>query len=305
MDIDQTDCWPFTQIQPYCNYLITEGGLAENTILAYRRDLYRFGGYCENLRLTDPNAISPCVLQDYARHLYQFHLATASIARYLVAVRMFLRYHLLMGLVDQDVCSAMETPKTWKRLPRVLSQRRTIELIEAVDPQSRYYQRDRALLELLYATGMRASEAAGLQIENINFQIGYLRCLGKGKRERIIPVHQLALKVVGDYMQDLRGQLLGEKPDPGHLFLSRTARPLSRIEIWRIVRGAAENGGLVGQVTPHTLRHCFGSHLLQGGADLRNVQEMLGHTDITTTQIYTHVDQQHLRSVHKKFHPRP
>jgi integrase/recombinase XerD len=296
--------WPFVQIKPFLNYLISECGLSANTVSAYNRDLDRFSRYCHQERVRDATSLTPTDVQGFARLLSQENLATSSIARHLVTLRMFLRFHLLSGLIQTDMISMLEMPKTWRRLPQVLSRKRTNELIEAVACESQYYLRDRALLELLYATGMRASEAADQKLEDINFQIGYLRCIGKGRKERIIPVHEQALALLKEYLQDLRPKLLGERKCE-HVFISRTGRPLSRIEIWRIVRKAALSAGMKGKVTPHTLRHCFGTHLLQGGADLRSVQEMLGHADVTTTQIYTHVDQEHLRSIHKKYHPRP
>jgi len=296
--------WPFVQIKPFLNYLVSECGLSTNTIMAYGRDLDRFGQFCQQEHVTDAISLTPVDVQGFARHLSKESLASSSIARHLVTLRMFLRFHLLSGLTQTDMISMLEMPKTWRRLPQVLSRGRTSELIEAVARESHYYLRDRALLELLYATGMRASEAADLKLKDVNFQIGYLRCIGKGRKERIIPVHEQALQLLKEYLQQLRPKLLGEKQCE-HVFISRTGRTLSRIEIWRIVRKAAVTAGMKGKVTPHTLRHCFGTHLLQGGADLRSVQEMLGHADVATTQIYTHVDQEHLRNIHKKYHPRP
>ena len=296
--------WPIVQIRPFLDYLVIECGLAANTIAAYGRDLGRFAEYCRNEGLRRPEELTAVFVQDYARDLHQAHLAGASVARHLVSVKMFMRFHVLMGLLEKDVCAMLEAPKTWQRLPNVLSQQQTAELITAVDADEPLYMRDRALLELLYATGIRASEAAGLQISDINLQVGYLRCLGKGHKERIIPVHQLALDLVRQYLEELRPELVGQR-DCRALFVSRTGRPLNRIEVWRVVGRAARRAGMAGKVSPHTLRHCFGSHLLAGGAGLRSVQEMLGHADVATTQIYTHVDQEHLRGVHKKYHPRP
>ncbi len=296
--------WPFSQIGSFVNYLVAECGLAENTILAYRRDLVRFGGYCQTVSLNDVQKVTPKDLQDYAHSLFSAKLASSSIARHMVAVKMFLRFHQLSGLLKEDLCSVLESPKLWKRLPNVLSRQRTVELITAQDEEDPLYLRNRTLLELLYATGMRASEIAGIELKDINFQIGYIRCFGKGNKERIIPVHKLAQELLIRYLQELRPVLLGDKTH-NTVFLSRTGQPLSRIEVWRIVKRSARTAGLIGKISPHTLRHCFGSHLLQGGADLRSVQEMLGHADVTTTQIYTHVDQEHLRSIHKKYHPRP
>jgi len=296
--------WPYRQVPPFLDYLRVEGGVTANTILAYRRDLIRFANHCQQQGLGNPNDVNPVRLQEYARFLYEEQLSTASIARHISSVRMFLRWHLLNGMIKQDICAVLETPKTWRRVPSVLNRQRTLELIDAVEPDSYLAPRDQALLELLYATGVRASEAASLTVAAINFQVGYIRCLGKGRKERIIPIHQLALNRLQKYLQELRPALLKGKTAEA-LFLSRTGQPLNRTEVWRIVKRAVRRAGIVGKVTPHTLRHCFGSHLLQGGADLRSVQEMLGHSDVSTTQIYTHVDHEHLRRIHKKYHPRP
>ena len=295
--------WPLSQIKPFLDYLQIECGLSANTVLAYRRDLCRFDTFCQNHKLHKPQKVTQLFLQSFAHWLSDENLSTSTIARHLSALKMFLRFHLLSGHLDQDICAEMESPKTWQRIPKVLDKTRTASLIEAVEAKDPYYLRDRALLELLYATGMRASEAADVAVKDINFQIGYLRCIGKGRKERIIPINKVALTAVEDHLEGLRGKLLRKK-NSSALFLSRTGEPLNRIEVWRIVRRAAQAAGLVGKVSPHTLRHCFGSHLLQGGADLRSVQEMLGHADVATTQIYTHVDHEHLRSVHKQFHPR-
>jgi integrase/recombinase XerD len=295
--------WPICKVKPFLDYLQIECGLSNNTVIAYRRDLSRFDTFCVKLKLCGPEKITPLFLQEFARWLVEEKLSTASIARHISALKMFLKFHLLYGLMTKDICAEMESPKTWQRIPRVLDKKRTAGLLEGVDDKSPYCLRDRALLELLYATGMRATEIADIAVGDINFQIGYLRCIGKGRKERIIPVNKTARTKVMDYLEKLRPTLLRKKNSTA-LFLSRTGEPLNRITVWRIVSRAAQMSGLIGKVSPHTLRHCFGSHLLQGGADLRSVQEMLGHADVTTTQIYTHVDQEHIRAMHKQFHPR-
>ena len=217
---------------------------------------------------------------------------------------MFLRFAKLRRLIEDDGGEVLETPKTWQRLPAVCNKQQVLRLLEAPSPQEPFYLRDKALLELLYATGVRASELAGLKTTDVNLDIGYLRCLGKGSKERVIPVGKIAIGATRDYLRDLRPKLA--KPQShAFLLLSRTGRPLSRIEIWRLVKKYAVRAGMPRNVTVHTLRHCFATHLLSGGADLRSVQEMLGHVDIATTQIYTHVDHERLRQIHKKFHPRP
>jgi len=297
--------WPIKQIEPFLDYLAVECGLAENTVISYRRDLKKFAAYCHQRKIHDPVKIDPVVVQGFSRELIKVRLSTASIARHLAAVKMFLRYHMLQGLMEKDVCAALERPKTWQLMPKVISQQQTIQLITAVDPGEALYLRDRALLEILYATGMRASEAADLELENINFQIRYIRCIGKGRKERIIPLHQQAVDTLQAYLDELRPKLLKPANKSRSLFLSRNGRKLNRIAVWRIVKKAVLKAGMRGKISPHTLRHCFGSHILEGGADLRSVQEMLGHADVSTTQIYTHVDPQRLRSIHKQYHPRP
>ncbi len=211
---------------------------------------------------------------------------------------------MLTGLLHEDFTSILEGPKLWQKLPVVCNKQKVIDLLDTPTTDDPFYLRDKALLEMLYATGMRASEVAGLKISALNFSIGYLRCLGKGNKERIIPLGKTAIEVTKLYLQDLRPNLV--KPAGGDfLFLSRTGRAMTRVDIWRVVKKYARRAGLPRKMTVHTLRHCFASHLLSGGADLRSLQEMLGHVDIATTQIYTHVDQDRLRSIHKKYHPRP
>ncbi len=228
----------------------------------------------------------------------------ASINRALVAVKMLLRYAKMEGLVEDDFSSVLEGAKPWQKLPMIYSQQDVIKLLKAPCPADRFYHRDKAILELLYATGVRASELAGLKISDLNVKIGYLRCLGKGNRERVIPVGKAAIAATVEYLHELRPRLAKEFSGD-FLLLSRTGRPMGRIEIWRLVKKYALRAGMPANLSVHTLRHCFASHLLAGGADLRSVQEMLGHVDIVTTQIYTHVDQQRLRKIHKQFHPRP
>jgi integrase/recombinase XerD len=217
---------------------------------------------------------------------------------------MLLRFARLQNLIEDDFSGILEGPKLWQRLPVVCSKEKVLDLLNAPDAEEEFYLRDKAMLELLYATGLRASELASLKTTDLNKDIGYLRCLGKGNKERIIPVGRIAIAAVIEYLEDLRPTL--QKSFSGDcLLLSRTGRPLGRIEIWRLIKKYAARAGMPKNLSVHTLRHCFATHLLAGGADLRSVQEMLGHVDISTTQIYTHVDQERLRKIHKQFHPRP
>jgi integrase/recombinase XerD len=217
---------------------------------------------------------------------------------------MFLRFAKLTDRIDDDFTAILEGPKLWQKLPTICSKKQVISIINAPSPDEPYYLRDKAILELLYATGIRASELGGLKTSDLNLDIGYLRCLGKGNRERVIPVGKAAIAATIEYLRELRPKL-AKVHSGDFLMLSRTGLPLSRIEIWRLVKKYAIRAGMPRNLTVHTLRHCFATHLLTGGADLRSVQEMLGHVDIATTQIYTHVDQERLRKIHKEYHPRP
>jgi integrase/recombinase XerD len=291
-------------IKAFLDYLNIEAGLSDNTLLGYGRDLMDFSDFCSSKTVEAPKAITSPLLFEYIKVLSKKGKAEASINRSVVAIKMFLRFCRMLGHIEDDLTVFLESPKLWQRLPTICSKEQIAKLLDAPDEKDPYYLRDRAMLELLYATGTRASEAAGLHIGDVNLKIGYVRCLGKGKKERIIPLNKTASAAIEQYIAQCRPTLA--KPfSSDWLLLSRTGRPLSRIEIWRIVKKYARYSGLSRQMTAHTLRHCFATHLLSGGADLRSVQEMLGHVDIATTQIYTHVDQERLRTMHKKFHPRP
>ena len=293
-----------SDVRDFLNYLTVEAGLADNTILAYGRDMRDFLEYCITKNVKTLHQIDAPLIQSYVTILSKHEKAETTVKRALAAIRMFLRYCKLVGKSEDNFTSILESPKIWQRLPVVCSCTQVMKLIEAPDSKEPYYFRDKALLELLYATGVRASELANLKIKDINLDIGYLRCFGKGSKERIVPVGRAAIAAVQDYLTNLRPKLAKDCSDDW-LLLSRTARPLGRIEIWRLVKKYAARAGLGKNLTVHTLRHCFATHLLSGGADLRSVQEMLGHVDIATTQIYTHVDQDRLRTMHKQFHPRP
>jgi integrase/recombinase XerD len=291
-------------IRDFLSYLAVEAGLAENTILAYGRDLKNFAEYCKSKKIRRLRQIKPTLIQNYQRILTKASRDESSIKRSVVAIRMFLRFAKLTSLIEDDFAAILESPKTWQKLPTVCSKKQVIDLLNAPCLDEPFYLRDKAMLELLYAAGIRASELAALKINDFNTDIGYLRCLGKGNRERIIPVGKVAIAATVEYLQQLRPKLAKPFSDDS-LLLSRTGRPMSRIEIWRLVKKYALRAGMPRNLTVHTLRHCFATHLLAGGAGLRSVQEMLGHVDIATTQIYTHVDQERLREIHKKFHPRP
>ena len=283
--------------------LTVEAGLSANTILAYGADLQSFAQYCEQLKISDLNNLKADGIFKYMIVLSKDHKTEASINRGLVAIKMFLRFAGANGKLENDFTMLLEGPKLWQRLPAICSKDKVDELLNAPDPRDPYFLRDKAILELLYATGARASEVADLNISSFNLKVGYVHCIGKGQKERIVPVGRVAVAILREYIADFRPRL--EKPfSDDALFLSRTGRRLGRIEIWRIVKKYARIANMPGNITVHTLRHCFATHLLAGGADLRSVQEMLGHSSVSTTQIYTHVDTERLRAIHKKYHPR-
>jgi integrase/recombinase XerD len=290
-------------VDTFLDYLTVEAGLSPNTILAYGRDLLKFAEYCQSQNVNSLGDILPTTAYGFLRHLSDFGLSENSISRNLVAVKMLVRFGVLTGQITEDITDTLESPKLWKKLPAVASKDQVFRLLAAPSPEDPYYLRDKALLQILYATGARASEVIGLKIKDANLTIGYVRCFGKGRKERIVPLGKTAAETIMAYLQELRPEL--EKPHSGDvLFLSRTGRGLDRIELWRIVKKYAFRAGMPKNLTVHTLRHCFATHLLSGGVDLRTLQEMLGHADIKTTQIYTHVDNERLRSIHKQFHPR-
>ena len=297
--------FPFGNVvKSFLDYLCVEAGLSNNTILAYGRDLKTFLEYCQSRHIDQLRQIKPPLIHEFLIKLSREQKIESSIKRGLVAIRMFLRFAASSGMIENDFTPVLESPKVWQKLPCVCNEQQVVNLINAPDEKEPYYLRDKAMLELLYATGARASEVAGMKISNLNLDIGYLRCVGKGSKERIIPVGKVAIAAIKAYLVGLRPEMANVHSQD-FLLLSRTGRPLSRIEIWRLVKKYALRAGMPRNLTVHTLRHCFATHLLSGGADLRSVQEMLGHVDISTTQIYTHVDQSRLRKMHKQFHPRP
>ncbi len=287
----------------FLNYLSIEAALSPNTELAYARDLLSFANYCNDCGVTDISELEPKILYEYSHTLNMKNKVETSIRRAMVAIKMLLKFALYEGLLTVDLTPYIETPKQWQRVPTTYNKIHIEKLLNEPNQEDAFFMRDRAILEVLYATGMRVSEIARLAIDDIDSKIGYLRCFGKGNKERIVPLGKMAIKAINNYLENER-PLLENKDSKNTLFLSRTGKAFDRTNIWRIVKKYAIRAGLGNKLTVHSLRHSFASHLLSGGADLRSVQEMLGHADITTTQIYTHVDQERLRKIHKEFHPR-
>lgn len=290
-------------IDNFINYLSIERGLAYNTLLAYRRDLTKYTEYLAAHGVAAPRLITRQSMTEYMHHQKKEGLSTSSICRSLAAIKMFHRFLVRERLAKEDPTALVETPKQWKRVPDVLSNTEIEAIIKATQGRRWQEVRDHAIVELFYASGMRVSELVGLTVENVNLEMGYVRCIGKGSKERIIPIGKRAQAAVTRYCEGSRKKLIKSHQSP-NLFLSRLGKRISRQSIWKLIKHYAKKANIKKTIKPHTLRHSFATHLLENGADLRSVQEMLGHSDISTTQIYTHVDKERLKTVHKQFHPR-
>ena len=290
-------------VDQFLDYVSFECGLSPKTREAYGADLASFSRFAQAEGVHTARDVTRKLLLAYLHHERDRGLSMNSVARRLVAVKVFFRYLLREGVLEKDVTAVMESPRLWKVLPGTLSVKEVDLLLESVKGNDDYSLRDRALLELLYATGLRVSEIADLKIEDLHLGSGYLRCTGKGNKMRVAPVGGQAKVRVEAYVQDVRPRLLGGKTCR-HVFLTRRGSKFNRKSLWKSIRQYALRAGITKRVSPHTLRHSFASHLLANGAPLRVIQEMLGHADIATTQIYTHVDQNRLKSVHEQFHPR-
>jgi integrase/recombinase XerD len=289
-------------VAEYLGALQSEHGASRNTLAAYRRDLADFLRFLATRRL-QPGVAEPDDIVTWLERLRARGLAPASVARRLSAVRGFYRHLLREGEVRRDPTEHLDAPRARRPLPRALSRESATQLVEAPDTRRPAGVRDRAVLELLYATGMRASECTGLRLEDLNLAAGYAICTGKGAKQRLVPVGAEALAWVRRYLRDVRPRQTRRR-DCGRLFVNPRGGPLSRQSLWLLVRRAATAAGLTRRVSPHMLRHSFASHLLEGGADLRSVQAMLGHADISTTQIYTHLPTSALKRMYRQFHPR-
>jgi integrase/recombinase XerD len=291
-----------TWLQAFVDYAAGECHLSENTVAAYRRDLERF---YEWLQGRDVSRLSIRDLADYTTWLHGRELAPASIARYIVSLKVFFRYLQLEGVLTENLAELLGSQKLWERVPKVLSVEQIERLFAAPGRCDPCWRRDRALLELLYATGCRASEISNLRLADLHLDEGFCLCRGKGDKERVTPLNARAVAAVGAYFEHERPELAARRASPPEwVLLSYRGRRLRRERIWELLKRYAARVGAPQEVSPHTMRHSFATHLLAGGADLRQVQEMLGHASIATTQIYTHVDPTRLKAVHKKFHPR-
>jgi integrase/recombinase XerD len=289
-------------LDAFVEYAAGECHLAENTVAAYRRDLRRFFEWLDGRSIP---ALSIRDLADYTTWLHAKKLGPATLARHLVSLKVFFRYLQLEGVLDDNRAELLGSQKLWQRVPAVLSPQQIGRLFESPRKSDPCWRRDRAMLELLYATGCRASELSNLKLRDVHLDEGFCMCRGKGNKERLVPLGGRAREAFRLYLEEERSRLaVRASLEPPWALLSYRGRRLRRERIWELLKRYARRVGAPPSVSPHTLRHSFATHMLAGGADLREVQEMLGHASIATTQIYTHVDMSRLKAVHKKFHPR-
>ncbi len=290
-------------LDQFLHYLIVEKGLAKNTIEAYSRDLNRFLDHLKAKGVQDPLHVGKFDVRGFLLVLKRQGLSTKTIMRNLVAIRTFFRFLVQEGILEVNPVEELEFPKVAKTLPDILTLKEVEELLEQPDIQSPLGVRDRAMLEVLYATGMRVSELTRLPMNHVNLEGGYVLVYGKGSKERVVPLGSEAMKWVALYLKTARGRFAKGK-ESNSLFISRLGKGMSRQRFWRKLKEYGRRAGIRKRITPHLLRHSFASHLLERGADLRSVQIMLGHVDISTTQIYTHVSGERLKKIHQRYHPR-
>lgn len=292
-----------SHLENFLDYITLERGLSINTRKAYTDDLAQFLEFLEKKGVTSIEIVTRKLILDHLMAMKDRGMSTNSISRHLVAIKVFFRYLQQEGMLKKNITDTMDSPKLWKILPDTLSEKEVELLLNAPNMRKPLGIRDRAILEMFYASGLRVSELAGLKLSNLHIDEGYIRVIGKGRKERVIPVAKSSTDVVEFYLKDVR-PLLCDTPNLLNVFVSKRETALSRQRLWQIIKKYTKEAGIMKNVTPHTLRHSFASHLLQNGAPLRVIQEMLGHADIATTQIYTHINPERLKSIHQQFHPR-
>ncbi len=291
------------KIQQFLTYLTVERGLAQNTIISYALDLKQFKAFCNRRQVVQVNRVERNFVLNYLLELKKTGRSSATISRHMAALKAFCRFLMDEQVLDSDPMANLESPGQQKKLPGVLAQEEVEKLLDQPRVGNTGGLRDKAMLELMYATGMRVSELLALDLDQVDCEHGYVRCIGKGSKERIIPVGAIARNFLLEYLGRGRLKILGGKKENA-LFLNMRGQRLTRQGFWKIIKKYALEAGITKIITPHTLRHSFATHLLENGADLRALQEMLGHVDIATTQIYTHLTQTKLREVYNKHHPR-
>jgi len=290
-------------IDQFLDYLSVEKGLSGNTTCSYRLDLVKFIDYLNTHNIRKMHDVTKHNITKYLYFLKDKGLAASSISRNLAAIKSFYKFLVSERIIAENTAGMLESPRLSRYLPDALDIGEVTRMLEVPDGRDPFGKRDKAALELLYATGMRVSEIVDLMLENLNLDVGFVRCFGKGGKERIIPVGRKAKAAITGYLAKTRPKLQGHSGDR-HLFLSRFGRRISRQSFWKMLKKHAQASGIKKKISPHTLRHSFATHLLEKGADLKSVQEMLGHADISTTQIYTYINKSRLKGIHKKYHPR-
>jgi integrase/recombinase XerD len=291
-------------IDTFLNYLSVERGLSNNTIISYREDLNTYLDFMEKQSIGALSKISRNNITDFMLNQKDKGISANSVARRLAAIRMFHRFLAREKILKSDPTNLIDSPKLWKKIPDTLTLNEIESLIAQPDIRDKQGIRDKAILETMYATGMRVSEAVNLRLDNVNLDIGFLRCIGKGNKERVIPLGKKAIASLKKYLEASRPYFLKSKTSE-YLFVSRFGKKISRQSFWKLIKKYARQARIKKPIRPHILRHSFATHLLERGADLRAVQEMLGQSNISTTQIYTHINRDRLKSIHKQFHPRP
>jgi len=291
-------------VDVFLNYLSVERGLSRNTIISYREDINAYIDFLKGARIDSFSLTKKNDITDFMFVQKDKGLSPNSVARRLAAIKTFYRFLVRERILKADPSSLIDSPKLWKKIPQILSVNEVDALLSQPNIRQRQGIRDKAILETLYATGMRVSEAANLKTDNVNLGVGFLRCIGKGNKERIIPLGKKAIISLKRYLEVSRPQQLKNK-ESDFLFLNRFGKRISRQSLWKLIKRYAREARIKKPIRPHILRHSFATHLLERGADLRSVQEMLGHANISTTQIYTHISKERLKAIHKMFHPRP
>ncbi|MGE7880976.1 site-specific tyrosine recombinase XerD [Bacillus sp. NPDC094077] len=292
------------QLKDFIHYMVVEKGLAKNTVVSYERDLKSYVKYLQNVEQAKTfHEVTRLHIVNFLQYLKENGKSSKTLARHIASIRSFHQFLLRERAVEHDPSVHIETPQGERKLPKVLSVDEVEALLQTPKMTSAFGIRDKAMLELLYATGLRVSELIALNLEDVHLTMGFVRCIGKGNKERIIPLGSLATEAIQKYIEKGRRELMGKKVVDA-LFLNHHGNRLSRQGFWKILKRLAKEANIEKELTPHTLRHSFATHLLENGADLRAVQEMLGHADISTTQIYTHVSKTRLKDVYKQFHPR-
>jgi len=290
-------------VERFLNYLAVEKGLSLNTVESYSRDLNKYLDFLNSSGIDDLSAVNVHTILSFIGDLQGKGLSINTIARNLIALRGFYRFLRQENLVEKNPLTEVSTPKVWRKLPNVLTKEEVEALLAQPDERTLIGKRDKAMLEVLYATGLRVTELVSLKLGDVDLEAGFVVAFGKGAKERLVPMGKLARDKVREYLELVRPKLLHGK-NTQFLFLIRSGKKMSRQGFWKMIKKYVLKAGIHKNITPHTLRHSFATHLLDGGADLRSVQAMLGHSDISTTQIYTHITQEKLKEVYKRYHPR-